>query len=97
MVDLGEAGIVCGIEDAPGISGGGGGAVAGVDQQRLARGGDEERGVAALDVYHVDIESGSTLRGHPRRRQPPVRAQNGQTEDRNKDERPGVHIVLLCR
>ena len=51
-----------GVHDAAGVAGGARRDVAGVHQQRLARGRDEEGGVAALDVDDVDVE-GFALRG----------------------------------
>ena len=64
MVDLGEAGVLGGRHDAPGIADRRlGRDIAGVDEQRFAGRRDEERGVAALDVDHVDVQRGAGLGG----------------------------------
>jgi hypothetical protein len=68
--------------DAPRVAPAG---IAGVDQHGLARGRDDERGRAALDVDPVDVEG--LVRGACRRRG------NGEAERQTGSEGFGSHVV----
>ncbi len=64
MVDLRQTGVLDGRHDAPGVPDRRVRRhIAGIDEERFARWRHQERGVAALDVDHVDVERGAGLGG----------------------------------
>jgi len=76
-IDLGEAGIFRGGEDAAGVADRAVG-VAGIDQQRLACRVHEQRRVAAFDVDDIDVETRARALG--------ARGRGGQAEKRGTEQ-----------
>jgi hypothetical protein len=59
MVDLSKPRVSCSGDNAPGVAPSTVADVAGVDEQRLLRWRDHERGLPAFDIHDVDLQGAS--------------------------------------